>query len=516
MKERSHTFNSIVNSLTGVFSSAITIILNFVVRVIIVRELGEEINGLHSLFQSIASVMTLMELGISSAMVIHLYEPVKNNDEKLVKGIMSFYRQLYARLSGVFILVSVLIDFFVIKYLVQSTVPLKTIQIYFLVFAMSYSLHYLTYYKRSLLYADQKNRVSIAITTVCELLFRSAQILILVLYQNYLVFLIILILEKISINVFCGLYVDKYYPYLVRMKSTELAIENKQSIFNTIKPLMVNQVSSTVQQSAKSVLISLLLGNISVVGYFANYQLITNAIQLVYTQFGGAFTASFGHLSVSGNKSQMRHAYLKTAFVLNLLTCVFSSGYAVCVQDFIQVVFGDNFVLPYTYVIILTVEMAAYLLSVPIVSMQNSLGIHKLDAKWMIFQAVFAVSLGYGLGSVFGMTGILIGVTSPLIICTLLHKGMLICENAVDISRTQYIKFVFKEITKVFIAVSISLLVCESLPLNISVGSFILKGTIGIVLGFIVPCILEFKNELLHELYNDIVRLIKRLLKQFV
>ena len=42
-----------MNSMFGVVASIVVTVLNFVVRVVLVRELGEEINGLHNLFQSI-------------------------------------------------------------------------------------------------------------------------------------------------------------------------------------------------------------------------------------------------------------------------------------------------------------------------------------------------------------------------------------------------------------------------------------------------------------------------------
>ena len=90
MNEKSRTYNSFVNSIWGIVASAVTIALNFVVRVVLVSQLGEEINGINSLFQSIISMMSLMELGISSAMIIHLYEPVKNKDEIIIAGIMNY------------------------------------------------------------------------------------------------------------------------------------------------------------------------------------------------------------------------------------------------------------------------------------------------------------------------------------------------------------------------------------------------------------------------------------------
>ena len=46
MKEKSRTYNSISNSIWGMMSALITVVLNFAVRIIIIRALGEEINGL--------------------------------------------------------------------------------------------------------------------------------------------------------------------------------------------------------------------------------------------------------------------------------------------------------------------------------------------------------------------------------------------------------------------------------------------------------------------------------------
>ena len=78
--QSSRTYNSIWNSLVGIVSSLVTILLNFVVRVIIVKFLGEEINGIHNLFLSITNLVALIEAGFSSAMVIHLYKPIKEED----------------------------------------------------------------------------------------------------------------------------------------------------------------------------------------------------------------------------------------------------------------------------------------------------------------------------------------------------------------------------------------------------------------------------------------------------
>ena len=148
MDTRSRTYNSISNSIYGILFSAVTVFLNFFVRIVLVRELGEEINGLHNLFQSITSVMLLMEMGISSAMIIHLYAPIKNHDIEEIKGIMGFYKKVYLYLAIAFMTVSILVSIFLINKLVKSSLPLNTVRIYFLLFALSFAFNYLTQYKR--------------------------------------------------------------------------------------------------------------------------------------------------------------------------------------------------------------------------------------------------------------------------------------------------------------------------------------------------------------------------------
>ena len=272
MPKTSRTYNAISNSIWGIAASGVTILLNFVVRIVFVRELGEEINGINSLFHSVISVMALMELGIGSAMIIHLYEPVKNDDQKLMRGILSFYKTIYRWLSLIFFTVGILVSLFLIDNLVESSIPLGTVRIYFLLCTASISLNYLTCYKRSILFAEQKNRISTGYTALCELMFRIVQIILILIFHQYIIYLVLLIAEKLTSNFMCTRYVNKHHPYLCSVKGAVLPRTKKTAIFDTIKPLMVNQTANTIQQSSSGIMIGLLLGNVSVVAYFGHYQ----------------------------------------------------------------------------------------------------------------------------------------------------------------------------------------------------------------------------------------------------
>lgn len=491
--EKSRTYNSIVNSIFGIGASAVTVILNFFVRIILVRQLGAEINGLHNLFQSIVSVMTLMELGISTAMIIHLYEPIKNNDIELIKGIMSFYRFIYRIIAIVFFGVCVFVDLFLMDRLVTTSIDMRLVRLYFLLFGCSFVANYLTYYKRSILFAEQKNRVSTGVTAACEVVFRSVQILLLVIFHQYFIFLLLWIAEKATSNTICAYYVNKRHPYLINNHSV-LAKEKKQAIFNTVKPLVVNQAANTVQQSAKSILISVLLGNISIVGYYGNYQLVISMVEMIYTQFGGAFTTSFGNLGVENDKKRMAAAYKKAAFVMDWFACIMCAGFYVCIQDFIMITFGPTFVLDAISVLSLMLNMVVYLINIPIISIQNAMGLHRLDASFMVVQALLSVLLGYFGGLLFGMPGIFFGLLIPLVIFTTIRKGVVITKDALGMKRKEYFIFVGFEIFKILFTVSVSKVICSLIVMDPSIFSFIVKGIIAVLIGILIPGFLSFKT----------------------
>lgn len=498
MMNHSRTQNIILNSIFGIAASFVTVVLNFFVRVFIVKELGEEINGLQSLFYSITNVMLLMEMGISSAIVIHLYDPVAKQDKEAIASIMAFYKKTYNILAIAFTLISFIVTFTLLDHFVTSSIPTKQIRIFFILFTSSFTINYLTYYKRSLLFAEQKNRISITVTALCEIVFRGCQIIFLTIFHQYVIFLLLIIAEKITSNFICNKYVSIHHPYLDD-NPKPIDEYKKKSIYATIKPLMVNQTANTVQQSAGNVLISILLGNISIVGYYGTYHLFMSVVQLIYSQFGGAFTTSFGNLAVEKDLCKMRRGYFKSAFIMNWMAALFCAGFLTCTSDLIYIVFGANFVLKIENVMIITMSMMVYLLNIPIISIQNALGLHRLDAVKMIIQTVLAIFLGYVGGRFLGMPGILGGLLLPMIIFSTIAKGIIICKHALCVSARQYLGFIFKEIVKIVVVCIICHFLCVYMRLTPSIPSIIIKVTICVIVAISIPYLLSIHTTELAE-----------------
>ncbi|MDM0691998.1 hypothetical protein WHY35_02600 [Clostridium perfringens] len=503
-RNKSRTYNLIANSSVGVIASILQVLINYIVRIVIVRELGSEINGLNSLFESIINIMMLMEAGFGTAMVIHLYKPIEGENKDDIKGIMSFYRKIYYSIGTGLLIVGLFISYFVLGSLVTSTIPIVKIRFYFILFIMSFVLYYYTYHKRSILFAEQKNRISIMITLTCQIVFRTLEVFAVINYHNYSIFLILMLLEKLSENLICNYYINKKHPYL-KYNNTKIKKEIKKSIISTVRPLLIFNITSTIQRSYRSILISFLLGNISIVGYLGNYQLVISAAQLLFSQFGGAFTSTFGNLSVTEDENRMYNVYKKFCFLANWIAILLCTGFIVCIQDFILFTFGKGNLLSTGCVLLLALDMFIYLINIPIISIQNALGLHNEDKNYMILQALLAIPLGFILGKTYGMIGIILGLLIPQVIFSLLHKGVVIFKIVFKKSGSCYLRFILSETIKFVLVAIISYYVTSFIITGIVFYDFLLKGISTLIICALLVIIFSFKNKYFRE-YMYLIR----------
>ena len=70
------TQKSIINVIASVGTNAIILITAFIVQKALVSTMGGDYNGINGLFSSIISMMSLADLGIGTAIIYHMYQPV--------------------------------------------------------------------------------------------------------------------------------------------------------------------------------------------------------------------------------------------------------------------------------------------------------------------------------------------------------------------------------------------------------------------------------------------------------
>lgn len=249
MKERSRTEYSLINMLTGVAGYAINTIIGFVCRIVFVRVLSAEYLGVSGLFSNILSVLSLAELGISSAIIYALYKPIAEDDKEKIASIMQFYRKAYMAI-GVFVAIVGLSLLPFLKYIVNDTTGIhENIYVLYLLYLLSTVSTYFFSYRASLLTAMQRQYIVSGYNYVITVLQSVLQMVFLLLTHEYITYLIIQVISGIVYNIWVSSKASHDYPYILKKDVNPLDKTERNSLLRNIKALAINKVSGVLVNS---------------------------------------------------------------------------------------------------------------------------------------------------------------------------------------------------------------------------------------------------------------------------
>ena len=145
---------SILNAFSNSFILIIRSLLSFVIRIIFIRQLGKVYLGVDSLFTNILSVLSIADLGISTAINFSLYKPLSDKNYDRVSTLMTLYKKIYKVLGIIVLAIGIIIYIFLDKIV---TTHVKNLDIIYFIYLFTTVSTYFLSYKNSLLIADQNN-----------------------------------------------------------------------------------------------------------------------------------------------------------------------------------------------------------------------------------------------------------------------------------------------------------------------------------------------------------------------
>ena len=89
------TVNSVKNIFWGYLNIVVGLLLSFINRTIFIKILGVEYLGINGLFSNILQMLSLADLGFTTAMAYSYYRPIAENDVERITALNSFYRKIY-------------------------------------------------------------------------------------------------------------------------------------------------------------------------------------------------------------------------------------------------------------------------------------------------------------------------------------------------------------------------------------------------------------------------------------
>ena len=382
------------------------ILLNFAVRTIFIYCLNEAYLSVNGLYSNILTVLSLAELGFGSAMVYRMYAPVAVKDYQKTAALLQFYKKIYIIIGVVIFLLGLCVIPFM-DYIIKDKPDISGLTLYYILFLVNTSISYwFSSYKASVLYADQKEYIKTNVQNTMAILQSGLQIVLLLLFRKYLLYLLIQLAGNIFLNLYVAHLVDKRYPEIQTYQGASLSAEERVQIRKDTEALVLSRFGHVALNGTDNIIISAVVG-VLWVGRLSNYTLICDSVTSVLCQITAAITGSLGNFFATEDK-HAGYALFKKVEFLNFWLYGFSFIALVTLLDpFVQIWAGERFVLglPISIAIAINFFVAGYMNTLWV--FRSTIGLFKQGKFRPILVAILNIVLSIFLGKLWGVFGVL-------------------------------------------------------------------------------------------------------------
>lgn len=303
VKNQSRKKNTIYNFLVPLFITFGQIFLRFFEIRLFLSILGDEINGLQSMATQVLAYLNLVDLGVGSAFVFHLYKPIAEKNELRVSAVFNGAKIIMRRIGCVFTILLIVVAFiypFFVKDVVDGRISYNLVVITIILLGMTSLSGYFVSAPESLfLTANQKGYIQriLALFSTLGIPLVSISIFSLIrFFPNYngsylyIAILIFKVVIAFSTSFIIALYTRRNYPFLYKYHD-----QRDTSIFGMTKDLLPHKISSLLVFNTTPILLSF-FSTLKVVSIFNIYYMLTSSLCMLVSMALSAPQSSLGNL----------------------------------------------------------------------------------------------------------------------------------------------------------------------------------------------------------------------------
>lgn len=489
LNTESRTKNVGKNTLSSFLNKFIILLLTFICRRFFIYYIGVEYLGINGLFANVLTLLSMADLGLGTAMNISLYRPIAEGDTLKLSALVQYFKKLYRVIALVVLLIgTALLPF--LKYIVNLDVEIPHIYLYYYLFVLKNVVSYLFVYKTAMIRADQKQYLINRIEIIISFFRIGLQILAIVLFRLYLIYLLLEVLSVVAQNVVASLVADKEYPFL--KEYSELEPEAKKSLFSDMVSVSLYKVSWSLLNGTDNIIMSIIVGTVSV-GLYANYQTITSSLEVFIVLLFSSLTASVGNL-VATSSEQHRYETFKSMQMVSFWLCAVSVvGLYYLTQDFIAIWIGEKYALDHLTLIAIVVNLFFSTCMRPVWTFREGTGMYRQIRFIMLATAILNIILSVWLGKLLGLAGILFATSLSKMLTYFWYEPNLLFRNFFNKKPLYYYADFFKNVFLLAIALAICYYPMTLLP-QVNIGIWLLKAVICITVVTLVYSLAYMKT----------------------
>lgn len=344
---------SLLNISISILFKILLLVGNLLVRRFLIQYIGNEINGINSLYVSVLEFLAVAELGVGTAITYCMYKPIVDGDNDKVSALYGLFTKLYLIIGGIiFVAGCAIMPFLPVLAQGYETVDVN-LYLTFGLMLVSVVLTYMFSSKTSLINAYKNNYITTIITSGGQLVQLGLQIVVLILTQSFVWFLVCRIvaaaLQWLATEIICR----KKYGIIIRNKQ-KIDADTRKDVVKNVKAMFMHKIGGVLVNTVDSIIISAFIG-VVILGKYSNYTTIMTAMTGTITLFFTPLTSIIGHLYVEEDEAAVKK-YYNFFYAFNfVIGCIFFLGYYGVIDNLVTICFGGGLELikPVSFVITL-------------------------------------------------------------------------------------------------------------------------------------------------------------------
>ena len=423
---------SILNISVSLTFKVFLLVGNLLVRRFIIGYIGNDINGINSLFLSIIGFVSVAELGVGAAITFCMYKPIVDGNKKKVVALYCLFKKLYFVIGSIILVVGCII-MPALPYLANGYDSTRVnIYLSYFIMLVSVVLTYCFSAKISLINAYKDNYITTMINSGGQLMEQAMQIAVLVVSHSFIGYLICRI---VAVSVQWGIteiVCRRMHGEIVRSKQN-IDSETKNEVTKNIKAMFMHKIGGIMVNTVDSIIISACIG-VVLLGKYTNYTTIMTAMVGTIVLFFSPLTAVIGHLYVEESIENVKK-YFNFFFAFNfLLGCVFFLGYYAIIDNLVTICFGDGLILSKAIPFIITIDYFVQFIRQATLLFRDATGTFYYDRWKPIIESVvnivlsvsFVFLFNYLWGDEIAVVGVIVAtIITNLLICHIVEPHVL-------------------------------------------------------------------------------------------
>ncbi|MGU8814899.1 lipopolysaccharide biosynthesis protein [Clostridium perfringens] len=486
------TKKAIINSAVNLISFLLIFLPNLLVRKLFLSSLGNQLLGLNSLYNNIIGWLSIIELGVGSAIIFSLYKPYAEDNRKKVREYMSFYKEFYKKIGFLILIIGFFITPF-LKFLIHENINIKIATFGFILFLINTFLSYMFSSKLCILNVAQESyKITIA-TTITKLLTIIFQCLLLLIRPNFIWYIYIQIFLNLIYYITINFYINKRFEW-INHGNEKLDKKEKKELIKNVKAMFMHKIGSLVINSTDNIVISKFIG-LGVLANYTNYQIIILACQNLVNMIFNGMTASIGNLLNSEQKDKA-YSIHKNIFFMNfwIASFIVISLYNT-LNQFVVIWFGKEYMLDsFTFNIIL-INLYFVMMRISVEQFQCGSGNFHQDRYGPMCEAIINLLFSILLAKYIGIAGVFIGTLISNFAVIFWTKPYVVYKYVFKVNVRKYFFMYIKYLSVAILPFILTNFFCGKIKYDYNLNSFFINCIINIIIINLLYIIIFYKKK---------------------